>query len=109
MRDELKLPPHRVRKAPPAAAYSNGPLPVPIEATITQIQELMWKQAGIVRTGAGLKQAIQRLEEIGSQLKPPHGRREFEARNLHIVGRLVARSGLAREESRGAQYRTDFP
>ena len=109
MRDELKIPPHRSPKAPPAAAYSNGPLPVPIEATITQIQDLMWTQAGIVRTGVGLKQAIQRLHEIGSQLTPPHSRREFEARNLQIAGTLVARSALAREESRGAHYRTDFP
>lgn len=109
MRDELKVPPHRIPNAPPAAAYSNGPLPVPVETTITQLQELMWKQAGIVRAGAGLKQAIQRLEELGSQLKPPHSRREFEARNLQIVGTLVARSALAREESRGAQYRTDYP
>ena len=109
MRDELKAPAHRVGKTPPAAAYSNGPLPVPIETTITQIQELMWTQAGIVRTGAGLKEAIQRLQEIGSQLTPPHSRREFEARNLQIAGTLVARSALAREESRGAHYRTDFP
>jgi len=109
MRDELKLPPNRVPQVPPAAAYSNGPLPVPIETTITQIQELMWSEAGIVRTGAGLKHAIERLEEIGSQLTPPHSRREFEARNLQIAGTLVARSALAREESRGAHYRTDFP
>jgi L-aspartate oxidase len=109
MRDELKVPPHSVPKAPPAAAYSNGPLPVPVETTITKIQELMWKQAGIVRTGAGLKQAIQHLQEINSQLRPPHSRREFEARNLQIVGTLVAQSAFGREESRGAQYRTDFP
>jgi L-aspartate oxidase len=69
----------------------------------------MWSEAGIVRTGAGLKHAIERLEEIGSQLTPPHSRREFEARNLQIAGTLVARSALAREESRGAHYRTDFP
>src|SRR5207244_3226893 len=58
MRDELKAP-RNVRETPPAAAYSNGPVPVPVETTITQIQDLMWKQAGIVRTGSGLKQAVQ--------------------------------------------------
>jgi L-aspartate oxidase len=69
----------------------------------------MWKDAGIVRTGSGLKQAIKELEEIGTQVSRPHSRREFEARNLQIAGLLVARSALAREESRGSHYRTDFP
>jgi L-aspartate oxidase len=91
------------------AAYSNGPVSVPVEPVIAQIQELMWKQAGIVRTGPGLKDVIQKLQEIGNQLKTPHSRREFEARNLQLTGTLVARSALAREESRGAHYRTDFP
>jgi len=109
MRDELKSPSQSVRQTPPAAAYSNGPLPIPVETTVAQIQELMWKQAGIVRTGSGLKQAITQLEELGSQLKIPHSRREFEVRNLQLTGTLVARSALAREESRGAHYRTDFP
>jgi L-aspartate oxidase len=80
-----------------------------VETTITQIQDLMWKQAGIVRTGSGLKQAITSLEELGAHLGRAHNRREFEARNLHINGMLVARSALSREESRGAHYRTDFP
>ena len=29
--------------------------------------------------------------------------------NLALLGRLLASSSLAREESRGAHYRTDFP
>jgi L-aspartate oxidase len=109
MRDELKRPPHKLSGPAPAAAYSNGPLPVPVEKTVSQLTELMWKQAGIVRTGDGLKQAIKGLEELGEQLSRPHTRSEFEARNLQIAGMLVAKSALAREESRGAHYRTDFP
>ncbi|HZP17376.1 MAG TPA: L-aspartate oxidase [Terriglobales bacterium] len=109
MRDELKAPAKKVSGNPPAAAYSNGPVPVPVEEAIGQIQALMWKDAGIVRAGSGLQQAVRRLEELGEQLSHPHSRREFEARNLQIAGLLVARSALAREESRGAHYRTDFP
>ena len=109
MRDELKIAPGKSPKDSTAAAYSNGPVPVPIENAVARLQELMWKNAGIVRTGSGLKQAIKELEEIGTQVSRPHSRREFEARNLQIAGLLVARSALAREESRGAHYRTDFP
>src|SRR6266404_1274263 len=108
MRDELKAPPRTVADLPPAA-YSNGPVSVPAETSVSELQDLMWKDAGIVRTGKGLKQAIARLEDIGTRVSRPHSRREFEARNLQIAGMLVARSALAREESRGAHYRIDFP
>ena len=108
MRDELKARPHKTKTLPPAA-YSNEPVPVPVEAAVGQLQELMWKDVGIVRTGSGLKQAISRLEGIGEQISKPRSRREYEARNLQIAGLLVARSALAREESRGAHYRLDYP
>lgn len=108
MRDELTLPGKRASGLPPAA-YSNGPVSVPVEASLRELQTLMWNQVGIVRTGSGLKQALKRLEELAPQLSRPHTRREHEARNLQIAGLLVARSALAREESRGAHYRTDFP
>src|SRR5713101_6153587 len=108
IRDELKAPARKVPSLPPAA-YSNGPVPVPVEAAVGQLQELMCKDVGIVRTGSGLKRATSRLEEIGLQISKPRSRREYEARNLQIAGLLVARSALAREESRGAHYRTDFP
>ncbi|HWF91391.1 MAG TPA: L-aspartate oxidase [Terriglobales bacterium] len=77
------------------------------EAHIQEIKNLMWQDVGIIRTGSGLNQAIQKLEAI--QLSTPRSRRAWEARNLHTAGLLVARSALAREESRGAHYRTDFP
>jgi L-aspartate oxidase len=36
-------------------------------------------------------------------------RREYEARSLVRVARAIVTSALAREESRGAHYRNDFP
>ena len=108
MRDELKAPSSNASGLPPAA-YSNGPISVPVDASINELQALMWNQVGIVRTGSGLKQAIKRLEEMAPQVSRPHSRREYEARNMQIAGWLVARSALAREESRGAHYRTDYP
>ncbi|MBV9342223.1 MAG: L-aspartate oxidase [Acidobacteria bacterium] len=109
MCDTLRRPMAKASRRFSARAYSNGPLPLPVEQIIGQIRQLMWKHAGIVRTGSSLEQAIRGLEEIGRQISYPHNRRECEARNLQTAGLLIARSALAREESRGSHYRTDFP
>jgi L-aspartate oxidase len=108
MRDELKKGAHTQGRDVSVTAYSNGPLPVPVESTVAEIQRLMWKQVGIVREASGMKDAIRVLDELAPRLSHPRTRREHEARNLQIAGWLVARSALAREESRGAHYRTDF-
>ncbi len=79
------------------------------EATIDKIQHLMWQYAGIVRDAAGLSKAFNMLEEIEGEISHPQTRRGHEAQNLHAAGMLVVRSALAREESRGAHYRSDFP
>jgi L-aspartate oxidase len=62
-----------------------------------------------VRTGESLKRAIQTLQALQPRVAHPQTRRAYEAQNLWENGLLVARSALAREESRGAHYRTDFP
>jgi len=90
-------------------AVSNGPVDMATEDVIREIQDLMWRDAGIVRTGTGLKAAIEQLNRIAPRVAHPQTRRAHEAQNLHALGLLVARSALAREESRGAHYRTDFP
>jgi L-aspartate oxidase len=108
MRDELRKGPAKHGGAP-RAAYSNGPVDQDTDEVIREIQDLMWQHAGIVRTGKGLKQAIERLQQMASRVAHPHTRRAWEAQNLRTVGLLVARSALARQESRGAHYRTDFP
>ena len=107
MRDELRHVVHKRDKQQRAA--SNGPVNATTEQTIAEIQDLMWQDVGIVRTGLGMKRAIEHLKMISPRVAHPQTQRGYEARNLHIVGSLVARSAWAREESRGAHYRTDFP
>ena len=80
-----------------------------IEELIGQIQDVMWKGAGIVRTRIGMQEAIKTLEGLSPRVAHPRTRRAHEAANLHLAGLLVVRSALAREESRGAHYRTDYP
>jgi L-aspartate oxidase len=108
MRDELRRPPAKLEPKP-HAAYSNGPVDAGLEELVHEIQDLMWQDVGIVREGRGLKRAIDKLQSRGSRVAHPKTRRSYEAANLHAAGLLVARSALAREESRGAHYRTDFP
>jgi L-aspartate oxidase len=79
------------------------------ESFIHNIQQLMWDKVGIVRTRLGLSEAIQQLQTSAQHLPPLTTRRNGEARNIHMAGQLIARSALARLESRGAHYRTDYP
>jgi L-aspartate oxidase len=88
---------------------SHPAVDAPTEEVIAEIQDLMWQNAGIVRERAGLVRAIERLEQIRPRVAHPQARRAWEAQNLCEAGLLVTRSALAREESRGAHYRTDFP
>jgi len=81
----------------------------PRAAAFEKIRDVMWKQVGILRSGKDLTAAIEKLRgvEIPNCEKP--GRAEKELHNLHSLALLIARSALAREESRGSHYRSDFP
>ena len=95
--------------AGPKAAYSNGPVEAGVEELVGQIQDLMWSRVGIVRMRADMQKAVKTLEEMAPKLAHPKTRRGHEAANLHLTALLVARSALAREESRGSHYRMDAP
>lgn len=108
MREELK-PGRKPASEQKKAVSQNGPVDAGIEELIGQIQDTLWKDAGIVRTRIGMQEAIRVLEGLAPRVAHPRTRRAHEAANLHLAGLLVARSALAREESRGAHYRTDYP
>jgi L-aspartate oxidase len=76
---------------------------------LEKLREVMWTQVGILRGGKDLKLAIESLGAMHIPRAEKDGRFEHELRNLHTLGLLVARSALAREESRGSHYRSDFP
>jgi L-aspartate oxidase len=107
MRDAFKMVSRST--AQPKAAYSNGPVDAGVEELAGQIQALLENEVGIVRTRMGMQKAVKTLEEMAPRVAHPKTRRAYEASNLHLVGLLVARSALAREESRGAHYRMDYP
>ena len=82
--------------------------PAPSEA-LQNLRELMWKRVGILRGGKELKVAIETLKTMAVPQSEKNGRADHELKNLHALGLLIARSALAREESRGSHYRSDFP
>jgi L-aspartate oxidase len=72
--------------------------PAAVTAALNQeVREITWRYAGIVRNADGLKAGLERLRRIE------------ENSNLLTVARMIHECALAREESRGAHYRDDFP
>jgi L-aspartate oxidase len=60
----------------------------PLERVTPRLRAEMWREAGLVRDAAG-------LERLG--------------RSSYPLARLIARSALARRESRGGHFRADYP
>jgi L-aspartate oxidase len=79
------------------------------ERWIAELRALMWKHAGLLRDGDGLREAQHGLRALAVTMPRGLYRRALEARNLHAVAGLIVVSALGREESRGAHYRNDFP
>ena len=89
--------------APERRATGEQPL------SLAALQSLMWDKAGIVRDGRGLSEAVQTLATWQASAPRPADRPSHELANLLLAGRLVSEAALARRESRGAHYRTDYP
>ena len=99
---------HASASAKLAQTSSNGHS-AETEKLIQKVQGLMWQHVGVVRDGKALQQVVPELRALQSQLPASGDRRAHEAVNILEAGLLIARSALAREESRGAHYRLDHP
>jgi L-aspartate oxidase len=93
----------------PAAATNNDGQSGEVEKLVRKVQSLMWQQVGVVRDGKALQQIVPELRNLQSQIPNSGDRRAHEAANIAQTALLIARSALAREESRGAHYRLDHP
>jgi L-aspartate oxidase len=78
------------------------------------LRDLMWENAGIVRSNDRLAVAAVQIRELQTEVErrfsvrgvSPEG---IEARNLVDTAALVVRSALTRKESRGLHYNIDYP
>jgi succinate dehydrogenase / fumarate reductase flavoprotein subunit/fumarate reductase flavoprotein subunit len=94
----------------------DGPSPFPITRAL---KDAMWEGCGVVRTRAGLLEAQERIESLadeaeaiavsGSPTMNYAWQEALDLGNQLTVARIIVASALAREESRGAHYRADFP
>jgi L-aspartate oxidase len=71
---------------------------------LSDVRNVMYSNVGLVRDETGLKEAVARIEELSAEFGETSA-----LRNLLVVGRLIAEAALARRESRGSHYRSDYP
>jgi L-aspartate oxidase len=73
---------------PDLAPEETPVVPEPEAAVTADLRRALWREAGLVRDGAGLERLL---------------------RSPHLLTRLIAASALVRQESRGAHFRADLP
>jgi L-aspartate oxidase len=93
----------------PAIKAESAPEPRFPQRQADELRLLAWEKCGIVRSGPELEAARRTLEETPLVACAAPNRELFELRSIHQVVSLIARCALARRESRGAHYRTDYP
>ncbi|MFD5432823.1 L-aspartate oxidase [Kitasatospora sp. NPDC127067] len=100
-----------------AAARAAQPVPLPPSEARAEIQRLMSRGAGILRSAASMADTAAGLALLAEQAyahvaeeKPADPRVEtWEAANLLLVATALVAAAAQREETRGCHWREDFP
>ncbi|MHC3460144.1 L-aspartate oxidase [Streptomyces flavovirens] len=111
-------------RTPAPVAEGPEPVTVPLLAaeSRTEIQRIMTRGAGVIRSADSLAVAAERLEALGSTAGGPGadtgedaakdavpGVEAWEATNLLLVSRVLVAAAREREETRGCHWREDRP
>ncbi|MBR6480825.1 MAG: L-aspartate oxidase, partial [Thermoguttaceae bacterium] len=72
---------------------------------------VMWRKVGVVRSEAGLSEALASVRRwskyvLSRQFRSQKG---WELQNMLIVARLIIEGALRRRETRGSHNRSDYP
>lgn len=70
-----------------------------------QVRNVMWDKVGLIRDETSLSYALRKLCALKKSFEAFSG----ETRNLLTVAELVTSAALARKESRGVHFRSDYP
>ncbi len=78
------------------------------------LKEMMWNYVGIVRSNRRLEFARQWIKVFYKEVEEFYRRNPvrqdlIETRNLITIAYLIVRSAMARKESRGLHYNSDYP
>lgn len=96
--------------------YGSGENPYEVQA---ELQQCMNDLVGIIRSGDEMSEAIEKIRDIrkkasvievtGDRRYNPAWHLALDLSNMLLVSESIARSALAREESRGGHTRNDYP
>ena len=92
----------------------------PVQPLRHELQDAMWEDVGVMRTRAGMERGLTRIAEISDELMDVGVSADnlafnlswhdwLNMRSLCDISEVITKAGLARENSRGAHYREDFP
>ncbi|MEU4265033.1 L-aspartate oxidase [Streptomyces sp. NPDC025273] len=113
--------PGRPPRAEAVTATGREPVPLLTAETRTEIQRIMTRGAGVIRSAASLAAAAQELEalqqraadaadaEVNGPKDAVPGVEAWEATNLLLVSRVLVAAAREREETRGCHWREDRP
>jgi len=85
-----------------------------------QLQEVMWDEVGVMRTAAGMTRGLSGIAQVSDALMDVGVDASnlafnltwhdwLNLRSLCDVSEVITKAGIARENSRGAHFREDFP
>jgi L-aspartate oxidase len=85
-----------------------------VAANVGALGRAMWAEGGLLRSASSLESGLEAQAKCEADIEDfeqrgKSGRPLFEAHSLARVARAILCSALAREESRGAHFRSDFP
>lgn len=85
-----------------------------------RLQDVMWEDVGVMRTKAGMERGLEGIDQVSAEMMEVGVAPDnlafnltwhdwLNLRSLCDVSEVITRAALARDNSRGAHFREDFP